>query len=95
MFGVRSPNSTPRGLDGPRAVREDAGAIARLTNEATIAETGVPFATAADVRDELTRPDRGRLFLGTLVFDGDGSPIGYTQVREASDEVVHLFVFAG
>ncbi len=92
MFGVRSPNDLPEGWTVREPVPEDAEAIARLTNEATIAETGVPFATAADVRDELTRPDRGPLS-GTLVFDGDGSPIGYTQVREASDEVVHLFVF--
>jgi mycothiol synthase len=72
---------------------DDAERIARLMNDVTIAEAGVPFATVESVRDELTSPGRDDALSETIVVGADATAIGYTQVRVASEHEVHLLVF--
>lgn len=73
-------------------VPEDAEAIARVMNEVTMAEVGVPWVTVDDVRERLTGPPQA--LPETVVVDADGTAVGYTQVSIASDDEVHLLVFA-
>jgi mycothiol synthase len=72
---------------------DDAEAIARLENAVTMAEEGITFATAERVRDILNSPERD-VFPDTAVFDAEGTALGYNQITEASEEVVHALVFA-
>jgi mycothiol synthase len=77
---------------GPTA--DDAEAIARLINAVTVAEIGIPYTTVDEVRDGLTSPREADALPETVVFDPDGTAIGYTQVTVASEEEVHLIVYA-
>lgn len=61
------------------AVAADAGAIAELFNEVTLAEIGVPWTTADEMRDELTAPKHDLDLEDVVLVDASGSIRGYLQ----------------
>jgi mycothiol synthase len=85
--------SPPDGWRAREPTLADAGALAELINAVTVAEIGVPYTTADEMRDALTSPDRDGRFPETVVLDADASVVGYTQAMVASDAEVHVFVF--
>ena len=70
----------------------DAEELARLMNAVTVAEIGLPYTTVAEVRHGLTSSEVDLPEL--VVHDGEGAAIGYTQVREATDDDVQVLVYA-
>jgi mycothiol synthase len=68
----------PPGLTARAALVEDADAVANLVNEVNVAEVGVPWTTADDVRTELTTPGHEPDDDLVLVAD-DGSLAGYLK----------------
>ncbi|HZD18387.1 MAG TPA: GNAT family N-acetyltransferase [Actinomycetota bacterium] len=69
----------PEGFELRPVGVEDAGAIAGLINEVTLAEVGVPWTTAEEVRDQLTSPGRTHAPEQALVVAADGRLAGYLQ----------------
>lgn len=70
----------PEGFELRAVTVDDAPAIAELINEVTLAEIGVPWTTAEEVRDELTSPARDAAPPEALLVDEEGTPIGYLQL---------------
>ena len=68
----------PEGFETRAAIAEDASVVAEIINEVTLAEVGMPWTTAEEIRDLLTSPGRDPA-LDDVVLIEDGSPIGYLQ----------------
>jgi mycothiol synthase len=68
----------PEGFELRAASVDDAPAIAEIINEVTLAEIGMPWTTAEDVRDELTSPGRDPALTDVVLIE-DGNPMGYLQ----------------
>jgi mycothiol synthase len=87
------PGPLPEGYVAREPTPGDADAIADVMNAVTLAEVGVPWTTADDVRDELTAPGRDGMLPETVVLDAVGALVGYTSVVASSEDEVHLLVF--
>jgi len=64
---------------------EDAPAIAELVNEVCLAEIGVPWTTAEQIRDDLTSPGRDPALADALLVGHDGTVVGYLEFEVATD----------
>lgn len=64
---------------------DDAGAIAELVNEVSVAEAGIPWTTTEETRDALTSPERAAPSPDVLLIDEDESAAGYLE-SWASDQ---------
>lgn len=75
----------PEGYELRAAVGEDAPAIAELVNEVSVAEIGVPWTTAEEVRDQLGSPGRDPALADALLVDPEGAPAGYLQFEVTAE----------
>jgi mycothiol synthase len=69
----------PDGLEIRAASAEDAEVVAEIVNEVMVAETGVPWTTTEEQRDELTSPGRDPRLANVLLLERGGRAIGYVQ----------------
>jgi mycothiol synthase len=74
----------PEGRSIREATIDDVEAVTELVNEVNVAEVGVPWLGADEVRDILTSPTR-RPGEHTLLFASDGSLIGYLMLVPDAD----------
>ena len=72
--------SLPPGFGLRPVSLDDAGTLADLVNDCMIAESGEPYTTAAQIRDDLTTPGRDPATDDALVVHDDGTPAGYLQL---------------
>ena len=70
---------TPDGYEIRPASADDAEVVAEIVNEVMVAETGVPWTTTEEQRDELTSPGRDPGLVNVLLLERGGSAIGYVQ----------------
>lgn len=69
----------PDGFEIRDASAEDADVVAEIVNEVMVAETGMPWTTAEEERDELTSPDRDPRLANVVLVERGGGAIGYVQ----------------
>jgi mycothiol synthase len=70
-------DDAPEGFAVRAASVDDAPAIARIMNEVTAAEIGLPWTTPEEVRDVLTSPGRDAVLPDLLLLGPDGAPVGH------------------
>jgi len=75
---MSTSEQAPDGFAIRAASVDDAPAIAEIINEVTLAEIGIPWTTAEDIRDELTSPGRDPALTDVVLIE-DGNPMGYLQ----------------
>jgi mycothiol synthase len=78
-------DEVPEGFELRAASVEDAPAIAELMNEVTLAEIGIPWTTAEEVRDELTSPGRDPALADALLVGRGGALAGYLQFEVTTE----------
>lgn len=84
----------PEGFAVRSATVDDAGAIAELINEVTVAEIGMPWTTADEVRDRLTAPGGDAALPDVVLADDDGAMAGFLEyVVTPEPPQVQLLVF--
>lgn len=71
-------DQVPEGFEVRAATIDDAQAVAEIFNEVTLAEIGMPWITAEEIRDHLTSPGRDPALADVVLLE-DGTPIGYLQ----------------
>jgi mycothiol synthase len=69
----------PDGFEIRAASAEDAEVVAEIVNEVMVAETGVPWTTTEEQRDELTSPGRDPRLANVLLLERGGGAVGYVQ----------------
>lgn len=69
----------PEGFEIRAASADDAQVIAEIVNEVMVAETGVPWTTTEEQRDELTSPGRDPRLANVVLVEPSGGAIGYVQ----------------
>ena len=74
----------PPGYELRIASVEDADLLAELINEVNLAEVGFPWTNAAEVRGDLTTPDRDPAH-DVLLFDSGGTLVGYLTLSMDED----------
>lgn len=75
----------PEGHTVRPASVEDAAQIAELMNAVTVAEIGLPWTTADEVRNVLTSPGRDPALPDILLLGTDGVPVGHLTFDVVSD----------
>jgi mycothiol synthase len=70
----------PDGFTSRPASLDDAEDIARLINDCTSAEIGLPWTSADEIRGDLTSPGRDPATEDVILLADGGAPAGYLQV---------------
>jgi mycothiol synthase len=77
---VTRAHEVPDGFVIRDATADDAPLIADIVNEVTLAESGLPWTTAEETRDDLSSPGRDPTVPDVLLLERDGAPAGYLQI---------------
>lgn len=82
----------PEGYTIRTATADDAKGIAELMNVVTVAEIGLPWTTAEEVRNELTSPGRDPALPDLLLLGPDGVPVGHLTFDVVAEplQIEHL-----
>ena len=85
--------TTPDGFAVRAPTVDDAGAIAELVNEVSMAEAGIPWTTTEETRDVLTSPERALPSPEVLLIEEDGSVAGYLESWTSDPAELALIAF--
>jgi mycothiol synthase len=77
------------------ATADDATLIAEIVNEVMVAESGLPWTTVEETRDDLRSPGRDPTVPNVLLLERDGAPVGYLNISldAGTASPVELFAY--
>jgi mycothiol synthase len=87
-------DAAPDGFVIRDATADDAPLIAEIVNEVMVAESGQPWTTVEETRDELRSPGRDPTVPDILLLKREGAPVGYLHISLDAETAGPVELFA-